>query len=696
MTSRSIAEASFRSIQVTLTLLYVYDLPTQDAGCALRPLSPLGQGYVNRLRCSLFVFGILAVGLLWPHETPQRPLGPRDLGRQLAGGLAPAAPVTPAGEPRFKLALAADERLVGRRLDLASLEKLRRPIRQRALSQPELLPRTVALAFATEGRVLDCELSLQIGENRSAPLPCAAVQDFQYVPFTFAEPLLPGIFEARIFSTSVAPGQEYRAVAAPGKTPGELWLLADSPARRMSAAEAMLALASDHPSRVAGFLLGLALMSLALALGTGRWQHYAVLLVGLIVAVCSLTWHFSGHDETAHLEMLHKAQGRSRSERQSFYESAATHLMDSNFYRLHVSEFVTRSKCPHRVLGGSCGRSPRPLWLYRWYALAFPETDDAATLANYGRCINAALLAATLLLIAAVAGLAAFCASVGGLALAGFTWAQLASVTNDFPQTLFGLLLGTLLGLLVVCEGRRARLTLLAVAVLAFPATVKIDRSWMSALLMAPVFACAWLGPRLPSTALAVSLPWLAAAATFVLAPLLPASILELLPKEVGPQLASWPTVAELQTAAQAGRVALKSLFGSFLWGHAYFPKWLNALWALAIAAAALLLIFGRILPEAKGRRAFLMSYSAALAVTTSAWLLVARFYTGRLLTMDHWAKPRFIAACWLALLLPVWVLTHQVSRHPRARRVVFQVTGGLSLLGVLLALPKIFWIDVF
>jgi hypothetical protein len=370
--------------------------------------------------------------------------------------------------------------------------------------------------------------------------------------------------------------------------------------------------------------------------------------------------------------------------------------MDSNFYRLHVSEFVTRSKCPHRVLGGTCGRSPRPLWLYRWYALTFPATDDAATLANYGRCINAGLLAATLLLIAAAAGLAAFCASVGGVALAGFSWAQLASVTNDFPQTLFGLLLGALLGLLVIPADRRARLTLLAVAVLVFPAIVKIDRSWMSALLMAPVFACAWLGPRLPSTILAVSLPWLAVAAAFALAPLLPASILELLPKEVGPQLTSWPTVAELQTTAQAGRVALKSLFGSFLWGHAYFPKWLNTLWALAVAAAAAVLVFARILPDAGRRRAFLMSYSAGLAVTTSVWLLVARFYSDRLLTMDHWAKPRFVAACWMALLLPVWVLTHQVSEHPRARRIVFQVTAGLSLSGVLIALPKIFWIDVF
>jgi hypothetical protein len=394
--------------------------------------------------------------------------------------------------------------------------------------------------------------------------------------------------------------------------------------------------------------------------------------------------------------MLHKAQGRSRPERQAFYESAAEHLMASNFYRLHVSEFVTRSKCPHRVLGGTCGRSPRPLWLYRWYALVLPETDDAATLANYGRSINTALLAATLLLIAAVAGLAAFCASVGGLVLAGFSWAQLASVTNDFPQTLFGLLLGVLLGLLVIPSDRRARLTLLAVAVLVFPATIKIDRSWMSALLMAPVFACAWLGQRMPSTILAVCLPWLAVAAAFGLAPLLPASILELLPKEIGPQLTSWPTGAELQAAAQAGRVALKSLFGSFLWGHAYFPKWLNVLWALALAAAAALLACGRILPDAGRRRAFVMSYSATLAVTTSVWLLVARFYTDRLLTMDHWAKPRFIAACWLALLLPVWVLTHQVSEHPRARRIVFQITAGLGLLGVLIALPKIFWIDVF
>jgi hypothetical protein len=36
------------------------------------------------------------------------------------------------------------------------------------------------------------------------------------------------------------------------------------------------------------------------------------------------------------------------------------------------------------------------------------------------------------------------------------------------------------------------------------------------------------------------------------------------------------------------------------------------------------------------------------------------------------------------------------VSEHPRARRIVFQVTAGLSLSGVLIALPKIFWIDVF
>ena len=80
----------------------------------------------------------------------------------------------------------------------------------------------------------------------------------------------------------------------------------------------------------------------------------------------SATDPMSGHDETAHVDMLHTASTNDVSKKDYyFYDEAYDYLEENDFFYLQQAS-TRKRQMPHAVLG-HCGENFRPLSFYSKY-----------------------------------------------------------------------------------------------------------------------------------------------------------------------------------------------------------------------------------------------------------------------------------------------------------------------------------------
>ena len=430
----------------------------------------------------------------------RRPIFPFDIKSSLALAATDLVDIRSDGKPvEFNLAIAADPSETDGQVGIQELSK--KPNRETEKSFKDRMARTPhryvnSVSFETFGANpgKDCGLQLELNFSlRSAIAPCPLLGELKHVDFRFENLLYPGVYSVRLLNKNDA-ADDRIAVAAAHAPSGGKWLLAWSGKKQTNAFSGFVQFVNVDPINAAIYALLVALVALLALKGppTG-WPAWACIVFALYGSNATITRHFSGHDETAHAEMLfssllnaseppssHAREGL----RARFYESARKLMFDQDFYRLHAVQVPPKGSCPHMILG-SCGISGSPQNLYDLYAKILPAnvlySGNARSIGIAGRAIN---LLWTLLLIILVAWLFGSGAIAPTLVIltSGAFLAQVSSITNDYPMMMLGIFGTGCLAEIISGNEKKATLGLLVFSIV-LCASRSVDRSWVAGLL---------------------------------------------------------------------------------------------------------------------------------------------------------------------------------------------------------------------
>lgn len=570
------------------------------------------------------IFGVVL--LLWPMPSTNRNIAPPDTVPALGlGTLAPGRMVTQASPLDFKLVIGEDLAVTeGQDPTFARVAALDKSTyfadsghaRQLA-THPYRFNDALAIIVDTNARKSDCKLTLTLdGSIKSEPLACSDVQENSLARFEFDNVLTPGIYAAQL--TSTGEGDLNGIVAyVQAAANGETWVLPFSTPRHLDGLKSFVSWARFAPGAFGLYVVFLLGLGALLVIGAGRRLWPWVAAFGLICgASLMITPQFSGHDETAHIDMLHSALVTSLTqEKGDFYHNARMALINADFFRLNTVGPNPEGTCPHMVLQPDCGSSDHPRWYYGGVAevvrlMGFKE--EAATwsverLSMVGRLASLLIVVFGLLIVGVAFGkrvlkaVLVVCCCFGGLI------AQVASTTNDVPMYMIGIVgVGWLITLAMSTSRLRSFIGLGLMIVLAFVAS-RIDRSFVAIL---PIFAGVLLLGRIhhddeDDEDFAPQI-WLRAAlsigACIIFALLVVGIALgvsgvhRLFPFPLEGLLRLDNNIAMLFDLSKvsmhdAGRILshqLKSVAGTFVWGHSLFDIEVYRIWNGVFAVATI------------------------------------------------------------------------------------------------------------
>ncbi len=417
------------------------------------------------------------------------------------------------------------------------------------------------------------------------------------LPFQFSVNLPPSVYKAKVELFSQVGSVAIDTKIDPG---GRVWLNATAGLLDLNFFDYLSNLFSKNVFRGLGYTFsGFCLL---LAVYFLEKLHISILLLvtSLIFMVFSGTDSMSGHDETAHLTMLYQSTIADNVSQADFYEDTYQYLEAHDFYFLHKINPV-KNMCPHKVIG-HCGINFRPLKLYKsiaqlpiWNIQLHKNTADR--LSFIFRCL-------TLLIIIVYMGLNFlgennFTAISLCFLLCGTFWGYLPSVSNDLPFYFCGFL--GLSALLSILHSHKNK-WLVAVPIIGLLISTiwllkGIDRSWIFFLLYLP-FLLILVFPNRNPTIKHYHERFIYELLLFIVYFLLIvtlsfgiASFPRLFTEDyIGINI--WQKLAEL-TDKQILRILgiddfinlsnyftflklhLKSLFGTFVWGHSKLPAWI-------------------------------------------------------------------------------------------------------------------------
>ena len=552
----------------------------------------------------------LPLGLLFsliPMKGPIRGLSPSHI--EDYADLENLQPVHLGSNPNFKLAVGGAINLLQRPLEMSDLldNNTHQNIQLKAQTDQPIYRQNheIGFSFVTYGEVANCSLELLLNTGqKSQLLSCQEIHDNALAFFTFSQPVLPGIYSASFIWSKLGSGN-LGVYSGRDKT-GGLWLKPFSQKSGLNTWHLFRDWFHLHKVRACFYLLMLGLVLLFLCSSSMTSISFFGLSFSLYAACCVLFFPFSGHDETAHLTMMHMAVTDKAPDDVTFNRSALKSLINSDFFRLHEAHFPKDGECPHAVLRG-CGVSEGPMRLYRFYANVLKRLGiiingyEPEQLLWVGRLINIFRLICFSIFICLLLGkhslflLAFYLISEGGYL------AQFPSLSNDPPLFLYGLFLalgfsGLLRGTLKLWQ----RLIFICLAFVLFFAARDIDRSAIAALPLICTFPFVFaLTYKTPSSKELVSLKqtrwkWVLVLVSGVVTfgavgsagmywkdfsrfsglPVL--RIVNAISNDAG--MMENLSSHNMATIFAAISVFAKSFLGSFVWGHTYFPDHYYAL----------------------------------------------------------------------------------------------------------------------
>ncbi len=287
----------------------------------------------------IIVVVITITTLLWPHKISNRPLYPSDMvsALSLKAEAGDAEYLAVQNAPQFKLVIDANVAEVGGKLSALELIE-QKPVLQpdRAKGFPHRYTKTIGIKFLAQDFGKGCPIILVLNDSiKSRVSQCSKSDGF--LTFNFDETIFPGAYEAVFKSDTFDVDQLDPESFA--DTNGVRWLFPFRGDSNSSSIELLYAWTIGEPYKAVLFL-GLGLILLALGCSK-KWNYAHFILIFLLLYSSNIliTKALSGHDETAHIEMLYrsihgvKVPGAEVDQTQLF-----------TFYNNVVSQYVCRGK----------------------------------------------------------------------------------------------------------------------------------------------------------------------------------------------------------------------------------------------------------------------------------------------------------------------------------------------------------------
>lgn len=662
-----------------------------------------------------------------PSPAKLRSLAPADASQALSlESLAPQPVVTAATPVEFKVAIGEDLaegggkpkpfqaiREIDKQTYLAAAAESGRIARY-----PYRFSKTLTVMLGTYMRTNECELTLTLDGNiASKPVECKGLQDNGQARFVFDSPLSPGVYSARLTSTAIDGANGVSAYLQRSATSGELWLLPGSWPESTTAFAVLVTWARSAPVLAVLYLACVAvLLALLMRQGSlaGTWI-WGVPLLSLLIGACLITRPFSGHDETAHIDLFQlAASNSSKDSRAEFFNEVRSEMINQDFFRLHSVAPQAEGTCPHNILG-RCGQQELALGYYRQLARAWTPLHPAAwSVGQYlwaGRATNLLIALATLLFVYVIFG-ATLSKGVWALAtFLGAIFSQVASVTNDMPMYLAGIFALALLGSLALELTRVRRLIGYAVFVGLLFTVRQVDRSWLAGvavLLVVPVLLTKpmLLDYKVRQRGLMSLVVFGGVAFVGVLGAFFfgrefvrsSGVIRDLLDQARDAKLLSTLVTLSLSQVDNALYQHLVSAFGSFVWGHSYYAGWIYRMFTvfwLAVSAIGIYLI-GATAPSNRVG----LAKAGTLGIVFGAHLvavlaIVASRMQAPEIVWQSFAKIRLTAPGLGALFAPALIGVIFLQGRQGASRQLFRGVCIWSLVLLVHYLPRFYLADL-
>lgn len=418
------------------------------------------------------------------------------------------------------------------------------------------------------------------------------------IRFEFAKAIRAGTYKAKI---EIFPPAASLKVETKLSNKSEFWLITTGGGTRLSYLDFLESI--FHKSKIRFSLILLALLFLlSLSIMIQKKYFYQLLLASLILSVLSITDPMSGYDETAHLDLMHQSFQKSDNtslSKKDFLEEAFSYMMEHDFYFLHKLPPVP-DHCPHKVVG-YCSSSERVKAWYSFIANFLPKVNSIAYF-SLSHIIVSIILLLTYLLCSKYFLSISKQTLIVPIILSGAFWSTLPSITNDTPIYIYGLI-----GLSIIIFNWLSNCTKFLKTLISFVWIIgsyhfirELDRSWVICLLSVPLLMTScFLGPfKSNRNQHSLARAGMEVLGFFTVAILSSYMIIKYtthldfrgieiwkyLANNIDPALIRIHKSTHNLTLESAKFVLvehIKSLFGSFVWGHSYYKN--KVYWLLSL-----------------------------------------------------------------------------------------------------------------
>lgn len=530
----------------------------------------------------------LIIVALWPMQTNIRHLAPSDFLQQVSEPR--MEPINLNSEPVFKIYIGPQAEVNNGPIMIAELKNFNdqdwlQKKSDLSHKRPYLFPKTVGIYLATYARTNHCSVSLALDKAwLSKPLNCSDLQDNALAFFEFDQPISPGVYNATLNWVPTRPGNEIAVYLYRSSDNG---FITDTFTKypNTNFVKVFWIWFQQSPNVASIYLLICILSFLTLFLGKQRIKWLA--LSGLLLAGHGvISRPFSGHDETAHIKMLQKQIDDAYLVNQNLNHTAHNAMASGDFFRLHEAPWLSPEACPHMILK-HCGITQRPMVLYAYYAPILRalgiNPGSANQLLMTGRFINYTILIGFLGLLFSIFGKVTILTLAPLLVLFGGFYTQLASISNDPPMFMVGIMAAVLIFESVISGvSKRSIVGYLILCSMAWFGP-KIDVSGyliIPYLVLIPIFWTIRLESNMtPSRFIGTTM--LIQMIALITAVIFTANHfwreLTHIAKEIQSFAPFIPYLKNfLKFNVSTGTTALveyfKSFMGTFVWGHSYFP----------------------------------------------------------------------------------------------------------------------------
>lgn len=683
--------------------------------------------YQKKIIFSMAMFIIILILTSYNKQTATRFLGPHDIETALL--LDKYGPHNLLENSSFKLVISPDIAVYEKRLNFSEIVEIEKEgfiedNKKLFEKYPYRYPNSLSIDVGTYQRKNICYVRMILDKRiESDKLSCAELKDNSLAAFTFKHPLSAGIYDVHFKLDNADKSNVIAIYAYTSKKNDELWLRPYSQYKNIDFLSEYKIFFQQTPSLAIGYLICITAVVIMLLMYKGKRSTIIYMALILYAGNIFITKLYSGHDETAHVHMFHKAFKFENSLEKKFFRNAKSSMYKNDFFRLHLVEPQPDGVCPHYILQ-TCGITNNPMLLYQYYIKLLKHVHEFTgtspeELLWAGRLISSLWLIIFLVLVRLILGKDIVMAVSLFLIFAGSYQSQFASITNDMPMYILGFWgMATLAHLLA--NGRSLRgIIAYSILVVGWCIGSFIDRSYIAGLITVVYYPFVFIligklkkdlrtNIGIKDMYKSVFCGLLYAALLLIGVYLTKILFTYSLGKDLVNYLLTWigdagfllyPIKLDFYPNLVLGYwYYFKSFFGTYVWGHSYYNRYIYCIYIICLFS---LIYFGSLFVSkyTDKKRAIILLLTSFLTMVSYFYIVIAvagKGYFQPEIVFGSYLKVR-LTAPGISTLMALPILGIIYLQKSRRFHIYSNIISGIWILALLLYYYPRFYIgDVF